>query len=265
MIGSVRRIFSCCTLALAAFLLAQPCLAGPPYLTDDPVPVDYGHWEINIFSTASFVDGTAAGAMSGVDANYGAAPNLQLHFQPLANFSQTPGVGNYYGLGDIEFGVKYRFIEAKDSDWWPQIGIYPLLDLPTGDADRGLGTGRAHAFLPIWIEKDFDKWTTYGGGGYWINPGPGNRSYWFAGWVLQRQVTDVLAIGGEIYHGTQSATGGPGAPGFPIGSQDSTGFNLGATYDFNATYHLLVSAGRGVPGLSSTDDFAYYVALRCTF
>jgi hypothetical protein len=25
----------------------QACLAGPPFFTDDPVPVDLGHWEIN--------------------------------------------------------------------------------------------------------------------------------------------------------------------------------------------------------------------------
>jgi hypothetical protein len=260
-----QSVLTRCAALIATVLLPTDCLAGPPYFTDDPIPVDPGHWEINNFSSATFARGTAAGAMPGVDANYGAAPNLQLHFQPLMSFSQTPGVGNYYGVGDIEFGVKYRFLAPKESDWWPNIGIYPLLDLPTGDADRGLGTGRAHAFIPIWIEKDFDKWSTFGGGGYWINPGPGNRNYWYVGWVLQRQVTDALAIGGEIYHGTQSATDGLGSPGFPIGSQDSTGFNLGATYDFNATYHLLAAAGRGFPGLSKTDDFSYYMALRCSF
>jgi hypothetical protein len=35
---------------------------------------------------------------------------------------------------------------------------------------------------------------TYGGGGYWINAGPGNKNYWFVGWVLHRQVTDSLAL-----------------------------------------------------------------------
>ena len=63
------------------------------------------------------------------------------------------------------------------------------------------------AFIPIWLQKDFGDWTTYGGGGYWINPGPGNRNYWFAGWLLQRQVTKQLALGAEVFHQTASMAG----------------------------------------------------------
>ena len=29
---------------------AGPAFAGPPYLTDDPVPTDTGHWEIYAFT-----------------------------------------------------------------------------------------------------------------------------------------------------------------------------------------------------------------------
>ena len=46
-------------------------LAGPPYLTDDPVPTDTGHWEIYAFATGEGprldVDADA-----GLDLNYGA-------------------------------------------------------------------------------------------------------------------------------------------------------------------------------------------------
>jgi len=103
---------------------------------------------------------------------------------------------------------------------------------------------------------------TYGGGGYWINPGPGNKNYWFVGWVLQRQVTDSLALGGEIFHQTSFATGGPGSPGFPLGSKDTTGFNLGGTYDFDQNHHLLFSAGRALQNASTTNAFSYYLALQ---
>ena len=50
------------------------------------------------------------------------------------------------------------------------------------------------------LQKDFGRWTSYGGGGYWNNPGPGNRNYWFAGWLLQYQCADNLALGGELFH-----------------------------------------------------------------
>ncbi|MGD1148642.1 MAG: hypothetical protein ABR961_11905, partial [Thermoanaerobaculaceae bacterium] len=45
-----RRI-SVLLVALIAILTGQRVLAGPPFLTDDPEPVDYRHWETYIFST----------------------------------------------------------------------------------------------------------------------------------------------------------------------------------------------------------------------
>ena len=61
--------------ALAGLLLAgiaAPAAAGPPYLTDDPVPTDLAHWEIYAFTSA---EGHAEELEDdvGVDLNYGAA------------------------------------------------------------------------------------------------------------------------------------------------------------------------------------------------
>lgn len=255
---------------LAAALLAatapSPASAGPPYLTDDPEPVAYGHWEIYGFATGTVVRGNSAGFLPATEVNYGALPDLQLHLTvPAAYNSQSIIGGTAYGIGDIEFGAKYRLVDPGEADWWPEIAIYPAYFVPTGSARLNLGTGRAHAFLPVWLQKDFGKWRTYGGAGYWINPGPGNKNFWFAGWLLQRQVTDRLAIGGELFHQTVSLTGGPGSAGFPLGSQDTTGFNLGAVYDLTEHYHLLVSAGRGLENVAASDEFSYYLALQWTF
>ena len=184
---ATRATFIGSATAPALLLLSHVCLAGPPFFTDDPVPVEPGHWEINNYSAGTFVKGAAAGAMAGIDANYGPVENVQLHLLAPVAFAQSSGMSEQFGVGDIEVGVKYRFLPAGNNDWWPQIGFYPFLDFPTGNAARGLGTGETHAFFPIWLQKDFGKWTTYGGGGYWINPGAGNENYWYAGWVLQYQ------------------------------------------------------------------------------
>ena len=47
------------------------------------------------------------------------------------------------------------------------------------------------------------------GGGYGINPGPGNRDYSFVGWQLQRQITDNLTFVAELFHRTAFTTGEP--------------------------------------------------------
>jgi Putative MetA-pathway of phenol degradation len=251
--------------AFIALFFAAPSLAGPPFLTDDPVPVDYQHWEINNYASSNFAKGASFTAAPGSDINYGILPNVQAHVNVSLATNFTNGIGTSFGPADLELGVKYRFLDAKPEDWWPQIAFYPFVDLPTGDASRGLGTGSVHSYLPIWIEKDFGKWTAYGGGGYWINPGPGNRDFWFTGWVLLRQITDSLQLGGEIFHQTRSSTSAPPSPGFPIGTKDTTGFNLGGTYDFDKTFHLLFSAGTGLQNAESSNEFSFYLALRVTF
>ena len=265
--GIQLRTSACVGLVLLSgtAVWSNACFAGPPFFTDDPVPVDLGHWEINNYSSGTFANGTFAGVLPGVDANYGAIQNVQLHLLVPFALAQSSGQSTEWGLGDVEIGAKYRFLPADEKDWWPQVAFYPFLDFPTGNADRGLGTGATHLFLPIWLQKDFGKWSTYGGGGYWINPGPGNRNFWYAGWVVQYQLTDTLTLGGEVFHLTSFSTGEPGSVGFPLGSKDTTGFNFGGVYDLNKTYHILFSFGRGLQNVSASNLFSYYLALRLTY
>jgi hypothetical protein len=107
-------------------------------------------------------------------------------------------------------------------------------------------------FLPLWLQKSSGPWTTYGGGGYWINPGAGNRNWGFVGWLVECQLSLKLAIGAEIFHETAKVEGG----------DSDTGFNVGAIFDFSPTYHLLLSAGHTIQGPSG---FQAYVAFQVTF
>lgn len=248
---------------LSALVLSSPAVAGPPFITDDPEPVDYQHAEINFFSQATATRSGTSGIMPGIDANYGLAPDWQIHMTAQMAYNETDGrhelFGEHhstpYGLGDTELGVKYRFLHEDEDGWLPQIAIYPLVELPTGNAHQNLGAGYMQEFIPLWAEKNFGKWTTYGGGGYWINPGTGNQNYWFTGWVLQRKITDDLTLGGEVFHQTANK----------IGGFDTTGFNVGGTYDFTDNYHLLFSAGQGLQNANSTNQLSYYLALQWTF
>ena len=244
---------------LAAFSVLPSAYAGPPFITDDPEPVDLGHWEVYGFSAGASGHGDTTGLGPSLEVNYGAAPGLQLHFIGGLAYDDQPGGKVLMGLGDTEFGAKLRFINPGEDDWYPQVGIFPLVEVPTGNAKRGLGAGEFQEFLPIWLQKDWGNWTTYGGGGYWINPGPGNRNYWFAGWLLQNQVTDKLALGAEVFHQTSNM----------IGRSASTGFNLGGVFDFTKQDHLLFSVGRGgiayaVDGPAGGYPTTYYLAYQWT-
>ena len=241
--------------ALAVALLATSAAAGPPFRTDDPEPVEPGHWEIYEFSTATHIAGDTAGTLSGIDANYGAAPELQLHATLPVAFDDPAKGTLTISYGDTELGFKYRFVREDDAGWRPQLAIYPVVDFPTGNAARNLGTGHTHAGLPVWVQKRLGDWTTFAGIEYWINPGVGNRDYWYLGWAVQRQLTENLSVGAELFGQTPNADG----------VKAQTGFDLGVTYDFGEHYHLLLSAGQGIQNRSTTNAFSYYAALQFTF
>jgi hypothetical protein len=65
-------------------VLVQPASAGPPYVSDDPEPTDYQHFEIYTFNSGTAAQSGISGA-SGIDFNYGAAPDLQL--RPLCRWA----------------------------------------------------------------------------------------------------------------------------------------------------------------------------------
>ena len=137
-------------IALAVGLIliqATRTFAGPPFLTDDPEPVEYQHWETYLFANGDHTSGGYTLNGPAVEVNYGVLPDTQLHLiVPLTTVGGR-GVPTVSGLGDSEFGVKYRFLQETND--WPQIGIFPLAELSTGDSSRGLGNGRTWFRLPL--------------------------------------------------------------------------------------------------------------------
>ena len=246
-------------------------VAGPPFVTDDPEPVDHKHGELYLFSTYTHTAGVDSAQLAAIEANYGIIPDIQLHLIASLAYDRVPDDRAEVGYGDTELGVKYRFIHETDT--LPQVATFPLLELPTGDSGRGLGAGRVEIFAPLWFQKSFGadkKWTAYGGGGFWYTPGLDHRNFLRFGAVLQRELSEHLTLGGEIYHETPSAKSqrstptllGPQLSSPQIGVQGHTAFNLGGQYNFDEHYHLLFSAGRDLDG---PNRFSTYLAVQFTF
>jgi hypothetical protein len=158
----------------AMALIPAAAIAGPPFRTDDPEPVDYQHWEFYTFTAGSHVTDDTSGVLPAFEFNYGIVPNGMVHVIAGMAFDHPSGSPTVFGMGDVELGFKYRLIEQDKNSTQPSIGIFPLVELPAGDQNKDLGAGHASVFLPVWIQKDFGDWTTYGGGGYWFNQ---NNSY----------------------------------------------------------------------------------------
>jgi len=240
-------------LSLATVTLAVPSItpAGPPYVTDDPEPVEFHHFELYLASQGGYDrDHNIAFTAPHLEVNYGVVPDLQLHLVAPLQYVHPSGGTVAYGIGDVELGTKFRFIH--ESAVAPQVGVFPLVELPTGDSTSGLGTGQTQVFLPLWIQKGFGPFLSYGGGGYWINPGAGNRNWWFIGWHLEVRLGPV-SPGLEVFHQTSQHEGESG----------ETRFNLGAVLDLSDLHHILASAGRTLE--TGQPAFQWYLAYQLTF
>ena len=231
----------------------RPAVAGPPFMTDDPEPVPYQHWEYYLSTIGTAAAGQFLFTGPHMEVNYGAAPGLQLHvLAPMLTYAGgDPQTATEVGYGDTELGFKLRFLNAKASHF--EIGMFPLFELPTGNATRGLGSGHTMIFVPVWLQKSSadGHWTSYGGSGWWRNPGDGNKNWNFTGWELQRN-TKFGFIGGEVYHSTASTVGG----------RASSGFQIGGQLDFSPLQHFIFAAGHTVTGDPTTTWYAgYYLTI----
>jgi len=228
-------------------------LGGPPFQTDDPEPIDFRHYEFYTFASSDGTPVETDAVGPAIEFNWGALPNVHLHIiipaAAIYNPSFAPaGAGaKAFGLGDIETGIKYRFVQ--ETKHRPMIGTFTMFELPTGDAARGLGVGKLWFKVPIWVQKSFGPWTTYGGGGITIVPADGYRNFPFAGWLVQRDIGKKITLGTEVFfHGPEGIATAHTRP--------ATMIDLGGYYKFrDPGFQLLFCYGHTAIGQSET--YAY--------
>jgi len=222
--------------------------AGPPFNTDDPEPVPYHHWEYYISSINVHQANSWSGTLPHFEVNYGLFHNMQVHLLLPLNYTSMQYQPMRYGYADTEVGVKYCFISETDNR--PQIGTFPIALIPTVK-NANFSDAKAKVFIPVWLQKSFDKLTTYGGGGYWINSGTGNKNAVFAGWEVQYDFSPLLTLGSELYYQSADATD----------RQSVVAFNVGGSINPSEKFHFIFSVGHN---LINESFLSSYVGLLWT-
>lgn len=255
-----RTIGKASKLMLLLFLiLAAPKLRaqGPPYQTDDPVPVDLHHYEFYVFGSTDGTPAETDATGPAFEFNWGAVPRVQLHailpwgvIAPSNNPVYLPGgTGpSAFGLIDMELGVKIAYI--KESKYIPQIGTFTMFEIPTGNFEEGLGVGKVWYKLPLWLQKNIGHWLLDGGAGETIVPQTQYRNFPYGGFLLKYTFGERLEFGGEIFaHGRE----GFAAP----QTEASTMLDMGGYYHFkhHPGEQFLFCYGHSVAG--QTENYAY--------
>ncbi len=241
-----------------AFLATRLLWAqGPPYQTDDPVPVDLHHYEFYVFGG---LDGTPVEIDStgpALEFNWGALPRVQIHAVlpfggvfPSNNPIYLPaGTGaRAFGLTDMELGAKIAYF--KETKYLPQFGTFTMFEIPTGSSDKGLGVGKVWYKLPVWFQKNIGHWLLDGGAGYQIVPQEGYRNFPYGGFLLKYSFGKRLELGGEVFSHARE--------GFAAAQiQASTMIDVGGYYHFkrHPGQQFLFCYGHSVAG--QTENYAY--------
>lgn len=242
--------------ALLAMLALSPLAAhaGPPFVTDDPAPTEYGHFEIYLFTEGTFDAQPKEGTALGLEVNYGALPDLQLSASLPANFDAPDRRHATWGISEAELGVKYRFMHEDGEGLRPQISFYPSVEFAIGRSGPGIDDGGMRISLPLWAQKDMGVWSVFGGGGYRISTGATARNSVFMGAGFLRQFGANFRIGAELFHETPKEERARG----------ETGFNIGAVCDLNEMLHLAGSIGSKFSDPKRFEGVSYYAALEWT-
>lgn len=235
---------------LVSSLAAIQSRAGPPFLSDDPQPTDYTSFEIYAFADGMVAKGGSSG-QTGMDFNYGAAPDLQLTAVAPVGYSKEAGASITAGLGNIELAAKYRFLHQET--FGLDVAVFPRVFLPAGS--RTAGERHASFLFPVWLEKDWRELSVFGGGGCVLNDGGGSQNFCLAGVALTRKLLANLRVGGEIFHQTADTKGG----------RPTTSLGTGAIYDLNDHYHILGYLGTGIQNRTETNKLTLYSSILFTF
>jgi len=230
---------------------------GPPYQTDDPVPVDLHHYEFYIFGGTDGTPAETDATGPAFEFNWGAVPRVQLHvilpfgvIAPSNNPAYLPaGTGaSAFGLTDMELGAKIAYI--KEAKYIPQIGTFTMFEIPTGSYDKGLGVGTVWYKLPLWFQKNIGHWLLDGGAGETIVPQTQYRNFPYGGFLLKYSFGERLELGGEVFaHGRE---------GFATPQTEaSTMIDMGGYYHFkhHPGEQFLFCYGHSVAG--QTENYAY--------
>jgi hypothetical protein len=231
--------------SLILVIFSGSAAAGPPFVTDDPEPVEYRHWEFYLASEIFVEKNDSSGTLPHIEINYGVFPDVQLHLIAPIAFHHADDA-TQFGFGDMEAGVKFRFIH--ETDWLPQIGTFIMVEIPTGNSVRGLGNGAAQVFIPLWLQKSWGSWTTYGGGGYGFNTVKDGQNWWYVGWQAQFSFPMLATLGAEVFYTTSHEKGG----------DSDFSFNIGLIVDITGHHHIMLSVGRDIIGPVEVQGYIAY-------
>ncbi len=149
-------------------LLFSPlaALAQQPFYTDDADTTDKGKFHFEFFNEHDILQRSLYPGKrqntANFKLNYGLTKRIELDIDaPLLTIfnARTSPLGNPTGIGDTEFGVKYRFHDEREESRIPAMAVIFYVEVPTGNRKKQLGSGVTDYWLYGVAQRSLTKRT----------------------------------------------------------------------------------------------------------
>lgn len=195
--------FAAIGLCCAWILVACPAWAAHPLITDDTGTQGKGKFQLELTGQYDWdrenSEGVLVKAEGGEIAaalSYGIADNvdLVLGLPYLWGKAKEDGVTVYdeNGIGDTVLEVKMRFVEAGGFS----LAFKPGMSFPTGNDQKGLGTGKLGGHLFLIASQAVGAWEFHGNLGYILNENDADerRDIWHASVAATWEIIENLKL-----------------------------------------------------------------------
>ena len=172
-------------------------VGSPPMQSEDSDTPGNGNWEGNVAFGGEFAGGAHEIEFPILDINYGVGDQVQLTYGvPYVSLREDDGTGHLqsaHGVGDSEFGLKYRFYDNEDRG--VSMALYPQVRVRTPGANGEVSNGGTAYALPLILVTEFEHFSLTANVGMEFADGEHST---FASFGAGRRLTDRLAVMAEL-------------------------------------------------------------------
>jgi len=195
---------------VAALLFACPSWAAHPLITDDTGTQGKGKFQLELngqYDWDDEDDGDVSvdytGAETAATLSFGIAENVDLVLSlPYLWGKEKDDDVTFYdenGIGDTTLEAKWRLFEQNGFS----LALKPGISFPTGDDDKGLGSGKIGGHLFMIASQEIDSWAFHANLGYIRNENDFDeqKDIWHASlaatWEVIKDLKLVVNVGIE--------------------------------------------------------------------
>lgn len=143
-----------------------------PFVTDDADVTPKGRFHLEFSNEFDWLQRESLPSVrqntADIELDYGLFERLEIGIAaPFLTISNQSGTipQSVTGIGDLNISMKYNFLHERENSRRPALAIAFNLELPTGDAQRQLGSGLVDVYVNGIVQKSLTSKTKLRGNG----------------------------------------------------------------------------------------------------